>query len=86
MALRNTSCDSGPMMPRSSAIGMNTEGGTMPRSRSVQRASVSKPITLRLLRSTIGWKCGSTSPAETARRSACSMRVTRLAASSISCV
>ena len=56
----------------------------MPRSRSVQRANVSKPIGPAVLRSTIGWKCGSTSPAETARRSACSMRVTLLAASSIS--
>ncbi len=50
----------------------------------VQRASVSKPMARRFFRSTIGWKCGSTSPADTARRSACSMRVTRLAASSIS--
>ena len=49
------------MMPRSSAIGMKTAGDTAPRSVSVQRASVSKPRMRRLRRSTIGWKCGSTS-------------------------
>ena len=84
VALRSTSCASGPMMPRSSAIGMKVAGETKPRSRSVQRASASKPMVRRVFRSTIGWKCGSTSPAATARRSCCSMRVTCLAACSIS--
>ena len=63
VAFLSTSCDIGPMMPRSSAIGMKTTGEIGPRSRSVQRASVSKPTVRRVLRSTIGWKCGSTSPA-----------------------
>ena len=44
-----------PMMPISSATGMNVAGDTMPRPGTCQRISASAPMILRVVKSTRGW-------------------------------
>ncbi|MGA9077113.1 MAG: hypothetical protein WB383_02105 [Acidimicrobiales bacterium] len=45
----------GTMSPVSSAIGMNSSGGTIPRAGSIHRMSASTPVYRPSCRSTIGW-------------------------------
>ena len=54
-ASSSTQCPSGTTRPVSSASGMNSLGGTSPRSRCSQRTSASTPRILLLESSTIGW-------------------------------
>jgi hypothetical protein len=54
-ARSRTQVPSGTMSPVSSAIGMNSDGGTVPRRGLNQRSSASNPVVAPLTRSTIGW-------------------------------
>jgi hypothetical protein len=54
-AVRSTQSPSGLMSPVSSASGMNSTGGTMPRVGWRQRTSASMPMILPLLRHACGW-------------------------------
>ena len=51
----NTQSPMGTMSPVSSAIGMKSSGGIMPRSGWCQRISASKPVTYSVFISTKGW-------------------------------
>ncbi len=55
-ATLRTCVPSGTTSPLSSAAGMKAAGSVIEPSRSVMRASASKPDALPLARSTIGWK------------------------------
>ena len=55
IACRITQSPSGTISPLSSAISMNSSGGTIPRTGCCQRTSASSPRVRPVARSTMGW-------------------------------